>query len=260
MSRNPIDELNDQFAIISVGNKVVVMQTDATTGGSIKELWSYEEFKKLLVKRSVKVANTKGEERISPLAEAWLRHKDGKQYHKLVYAMPGSIERAGPNDYNGWRGFTVAPAAGNWSKNRDHLLNVICASHPTHFDWIYNWCAALVQQPGRHAMSSIVLRGGQGIGKGHFADKMLGRLFYQQQYLHMIGANQLTAEFNEHLSGKVFVFADEATWGGDPRHAANERARDGRQCPDPPQISQDGRRAERAAHRYRLEWRLADSR
>ena len=50
-----------------------------------------------------------------------------------------------------------------------------------------------------------------------FADKMLGRLFYPQQYLHMIGANQLTAEFNEHLSGKVLVFADEATWGGDPR-------------------------------------------
>src|SRR5262245_30249207 len=216
----PIDELNERFAIVSVGNKVVVMQIDPDKGGSIHELWSFEEFKKLLIKRRIQVKAKDGSVRTAELAAEWLRSKEGNQYGRLVYAMPGSAQQAGPNDYNGWRGFTIEPQSVDWSKNRDHLFRVICNGNQAHFEWLLNWCAALVQQPGRHAMSSIVLRGGQGIGKGHFADKMIGRLFHAQQYLHMIGANQLTAEFNEHLSGKVLVFADEATWGGDPRHAA----------------------------------------
>ena len=89
-----------------------------------------------------------------------------------------------------------------------------------YFAWLINWCAALVQKPGRHAMTAIVLRGGQGVGKGHFANLMLGALFHPQQYLHIMGASQLTAEFNEHLSGKVLIFADESTWGGDPKAGA----------------------------------------
>jgi phage/plasmid-associated DNA primase len=79
--------------------------------------------------------------------------------------------------------------------------------------------ASLVQWPGRHAFTAVVIRGGQGIGKGHFAHLMLGALFHQQQYLHIIGSGMLTGRFNEHLSGKVLVFADESTWGGDPSAA-----------------------------------------
>lgn len=48
---------------------------------------------------------------------------------------------------------------------------------------------------------------------------MLGALFHKQQYLHILGAGMLTGRFNEHLSGKVLVFADESTWGGDPQAA-----------------------------------------
>jgi hypothetical protein len=79
--------------------------------------------------------------------------------------------------------------------------------------------AALVQWPGRHAFTAVVLRGGQGVGKGHLAHLMLGALFHPQQYLHIIGAGMLTGRFNEHLSGKVLVFADESTWGGDMQAA-----------------------------------------
>ena len=128
---------------------------------------------------------------------------------------------AAPDDYNGQLGFTVKPAPGDWSKNREHVLTIICKGNEALYRWVFNWCAALVQWPGRHAFTALVLRGKQGVGKGHFAHLMLGALFHKQQYLHIIGAGMLTGQFNEHLSGKVLVFADESTWGGDPK-AANK--------------------------------------
>src|SRR4051812_36546765 len=92
--------------------------------GSIKELWPFEEFKKLLIKERVTVS-----QKVQPLAEVWLRHRNGRRYDRLVYAMPGSVEECGPGDYNGWLGFTVKPSPGEWNRNRDHLLNIICAGN-----------------------------------------------------------------------------------------------------------------------------------
>jgi hypothetical protein len=215
-SADPIEEaierLNERNAIISVGNKVVVMEM--WPDGSIRTLWPFEEFKRKHIKEFVTVGDGR-----KPLADIWLKDSRGRHYDRLVYAMPGSAERCEPGDYNGWLGFTVTPRAGDWTQNRRHLQLIICGGKANSYEWVFNWCAALVQWPGRHAMSSLVLRGGQGVGKGHFAHLMLGALFHKQQYLHIIGEGMLTGRFNEHLSGKVLVFADESTWGGDPAAA-----------------------------------------
>jgi hypothetical protein len=218
-----IERLNDRFAIVSVGNKVVVM--DNLADGSIKKLWPFDEFKKLLSKERITIESTtptgRPTTKVVPLASVWIVHPAGRRHESLVYDMPGSAERCGPDDYNGYLGFTVTPKAGDWSKNRDHALTIICNGDASLYAWLFNWMAALVQFPGRHAFTAVVLRGGQGIGKGHFAHLMLGALFHAQQYLHIIGAGMLTGQFNEHLSGKVLIFADESTWGGDP-HAADK--------------------------------------
>ncbi len=217
-----VAEVNARFAIVGVGNKMVVMETDAD--GTVVELWPFEEFKKKLVKEKIKYKSKdeSGEEvvKTKPLADYWLQSREGRQFERLVYDMPGSTTKARPNDYNGWQGFAVEPKKGDWSLNRKHVLEMICGGNEEWLDWTLNWMAALFQFPGRHAMTSIVLRGRQGTGKGHFAHNLLGLCFGPQQYLHILGANQLTAEFNEHLSGKSYVFADESTWGGDPKAAA----------------------------------------
>ena len=219
--REAVERVNETYAIIAVGNKMVVMEV--RSDGGIKELWPFEEFKRRLIKEQVEV-RTKGrwQERVkvTGLADVWLRHPEGRRYDQLRYEMPGSVVKCGPDDYNGYLGFTVASQPGDWSLNRQHILEIVCGGIERHYDWVMNWCAALIQVPGRHAMTAIVLRGRQGDGKGHFANRMLGALFHAQQYLHIMGANQLTAEFNEHLSGKALIFADESTWGGDPKAGA----------------------------------------
>jgi hypothetical protein len=209
-----IEEANERFAVLSVGSNRVVAEFDETE--SVIELWKFDEFKKLLIKEP----RVSGGKASKPFADFWLEHPKGRQYNRLVYVMPGSRDALRPGDFNGYHGFTVEPQPGDWSLNRAHIHDVICGGDPAIFAWVLNWLAALFQKPGQHAWSAVVMRGGQGVGKGHFADVLIGKCFHPQQYLHIIGANQLTAEFNEHLSGKVLVFADESTWGGDPKAAA----------------------------------------
>jgi hypothetical protein len=182
-------ETNEEFAVMSVGCKVAVAQFG--DDGEITEFWSPEEFAKYMrgVRKEKGVAT--GGFGATPYGTAWFGHADGRSYDRLVYAMPGSGAACGPRDYNGWHGFTVEPQAGDWSKNRGHMRDVICAGDEAHFAWLFNWCAALVQKPGQHT------------GKGHFVVRMLGALFHKQQFIHLASSSQLVENFNEHLSGML---------------------------------------------------------
>lgn len=219
-----LEEANKRYSIVPVGNKMCVMETDPETR-EIRQLWAFADWTQKMVKEFVNVKT------VDPItqevtierkefAKWWLRHSQGKQYDRLVFAMPGSREVAGPNDFNGWQGFTVEPKKGDWSKNKRHILDIICGGNKEHFKWVMNWLAAMFQRPGQPGKTAIVLRGEQGIGKGWFANNIVGLCFGFQQYGHIMGAQQLTGEFNEHLSGKCFIFADESTWGGDPKAAS----------------------------------------
>jgi hypothetical protein len=209
-----IEETNKTFTALSIGNKNVVAEFEPGTK-RIQTLWPHEEFRKKLIKEAPGYV---GERRLE-YADFWLRHPKGSHFNRLVYAIPGSPERATPNDYNGWLGFTVTPAAGSWAKNKQHILEVICNGRQEIFAWILNWMAALFQQPGQRAGTAILLQSIPGTGKGLFADGMVGCCFDEQQYLHIIGASNLTTPFNEHFSGKCYVFGDEITWGGDKQAA-----------------------------------------
>ena len=218
MSENDdvVEEMNKSFGIIEIGSKMAVMEFRTT--GEIKKMWDFKEFKAKLLSSKIDVGS-EDKPKIIPTAQFWLEHKNARRYWDIVYAMPGSGIKPEKKDYNGWLGFAVKAKQGKWDRNREHLLSIVCAGNKELFKYVMNWCAALIQQPGRHANTSLVLMGDHGVGKGHFADRMIGRLFYPQQYCHLTSSAQLTGRFNEHLSGKAFIFADEATWGGDPRAA-----------------------------------------
>jgi hypothetical protein len=205
-----VDRMNDRFFMVAYGTTVVVAEPTKTE----VLLWDFEQFDRLFVKHRVQV----GKKEV-PVSKWWREHKRGAQFDRLVYAPPGAQVQAGPRDYNGWRGFSVEPKAGDWSLNREHVRRVLCGGDAETFEWLLDWAAMLFQQPGRHAETAIVLLGGQGVGKGHFADKMLGRTFDSRHYAHVVDRRRVFGQFNDVLSGRCLLFVDEATWGGDKRDA-----------------------------------------
>ncbi len=95
-----------------------------------------------------------------------------------------------------------------------HIRDVLCGGDESLFAWVMAWCARIVQDPGGDRPgTAIVLRGGQGVGKGMFAVNFGGII--GPHFKHLTHQEQLTRSFNAHLKDGLLVFADEACYPGD---------------------------------------------
>lgn len=211
-TESAIEDLNEQYFIIDVGSDTVVGEEVEQGNWTDLQFRSFEDFKKKLIKRSVKTNRTHkdGSPIYAPLADVWLRHPQGRQFNKLVYAPPGSSIPVGSRDLNGWRGFTVEPTPGAWALTRDTFIrNVVCRGNRDAFEWLLDWMAALFQQPGRHAETAIVGIGKQGIGKNVWAKDVLARTFDGRHARVTTHIRQVLGEFNDILSGLCLLVLDE---------------------------------------------------
>lgn len=152
------------------------------------------------------------------IADEWLKHPKARRFDHFGYWPPPLVAPA--HDYNGWKGFACEPAPGDFPLIEAHIKHVICGGSVELMEWVMNWCAALVQWPARHAWTAISLQGGQGTGKGFFAEDLLGSLFAGRHFIKIANSQQFYHRFaGELLSGRCLVFLDEATWGGNKQDA-----------------------------------------
>jgi hypothetical protein len=207
-----VEELNERYFVVDVGSDTVVGEEVRCDNWTDLQFRSFEDFKKKLIKRVVEVGRKEKSDTpiCKPLADLWLRHPQGAQFNKLVYAPPGSGIHIGPRDLNGWRGFTVTPTPGLWTLTRDTFIReIVCRGNPDYFEWLLDWMAALFQQPGKHAETAVVGVGKQGIGKNVFAKDVLARTFDGRHARVTTHIRQVLGEFNDILSGLCLLVLDE---------------------------------------------------
>ena len=151
----------------------------------------------------------------------WLGHPQRQQYDAVVFE-PGASEKKTVGKLNLWRGFAVGSVKGDRSLYLGHLTDNICCGHEDHATYLLNWLAWGVQNPGDPAEVAIVLKGGEGTGKGVAIDTY-GELF-GAHYVHITQPSHLTGHFNAHLQACSVLFADEALFAGDRRHDGTLKA------------------------------------
>ena len=177
---------------------------------------SFEDLAKLYSNRRVPAGEDKeGNTTYKPAARVWFGSPERRQY--LVDGVvfdPSGAQR--PGTLNFWRGFAVQPQAGDWSLLRDHIARNICGGDPEHFEYLMGWMARMFQHPAEQGETAVVLRGGEGTGKGTLARVLMGLL--GQHALQVSNAKHLGGNFNGHLRDCVFLFADEAFFAGDKQH------------------------------------------
>jgi hypothetical protein len=200
--------LNERHFVIRAGSSYVV--GDERPGEQLR-LLPFEEFRKRYLALGFELRG-----RWVRLGDLYLNSPHRRFYDgDLVSRPPGCPVPVGPHDYNlAAHVLAVVPRPGDWSRLRQHIEENLCRGDRAKTEYFLNWCALLVQQPGRLPGVAICLQGDEGTGKGAMY-AYLSALFMKQHVAQITKQNQLVGQFNAILSGRVFVFADEAFFAGD---------------------------------------------
>ena len=204
-----IDEMNRKYALALLGDKAAVIweKWDPGKGRTVPVFLSKQAVKDHLANQFVPVGMKE-----VPVFDVWLSHPARKTYDGVVFE-PG-LET--PRDFNLWRGFTFVPdPTGDWSMFRDHVMKNAAHGDESKFQWIMCWFAQMVQKPREKPGTSITFQGKQGTGKT-IIGQAIGHLM-RDNYVLVDSSQQVTGNFNAHMSHALLFQADEGFFGGDPR-------------------------------------------
>jgi hypothetical protein len=218
-------KMNEDHCVVQVGSKTRVMsweEDEINPGEMIPFYWGFDDFRKFFMKwrKQEVVRGENGEPKVKdyPLGEWWLRHAHRRQFSGVKY-MPYSDEEVVNDCLNLWTGFTVPAIKGDKHLSfLEHICENLCNANQEYYEYLIRWMAHRVQRREGPAGVAIVLKSeSEGTGKSFFA-KHLGALF-GKHYKHITNADHLVGKFNAHLQDCQVLFADEAFYAGDKRHA-----------------------------------------
>jgi hypothetical protein len=210
-----VEDLNRDYALVILGGKAVVVHEQSA--GPIEErarVLSIEAFNAWFANRPTETVSSDGKVKVVPWSRAWLTHRNRRQYAGVEFFPNPDGAEGTPGYLNFWRGFGIEPkSTGTYHVFKDHLLNNICEGDRTLFNYVFAWCAHIVQRPRERIGIAMVLCGKMGTGKSKFGE-VIGSLF-PGHYYQVDDARYVTGQFNVHMAKCLLLQADEAVWAGD---------------------------------------------
>jgi hypothetical protein len=152
--------------------------------------------------------NEKGAPMRVEIGPWWLQRFDRGEATRLCFRpdlQPGCRVKG---QMNLWRGYGIAPVAGDWSLLREHLRTYVARGDEAHFAYIVGWMAWVVQNPGRRADVVLVFKGTKGSGKNTAFDSLC--MMLGQHGKAVSNPRHFTGNFNAHLQDCALLFANEA--------------------------------------------------
>jgi hypothetical protein len=206
-----LEALNKTHAAVMVGGKFVIMNEviDPIFKRPDITFSSVQDFRNRYSNDLIFYETDRGQKKCRSIATDWLASPNRRSYRGIVF----SPAKETPGFYNLYRGLARKSVKGDWHLLQEHIHVNICGEIQRYSNYLLDWMADLVQNPGGIRPGvSIVLRGGRGTGKGLFATS-LGKIF-GSHFLHLRDQNHLTGRFNAHHKDALLLFADECFWAG----------------------------------------------
>jgi hypothetical protein len=208
-------ELNRIYAVINVRGSVKVLKEIVNPDTGRPDI-VFMKVSDLAIEEKPNTIFNPNTGSYESVIDKWIKSPSRREYKKGIVFDPNLPWI--PGYYNLWRGFAYSSKKGKWDKFRWHIKNIIADGDEEIAKWIFAWMARIVQDPGgRRPGNALVIKGGQGTGKGLFATTF-GKLF-GDHFLHITNPEQITGRFNHHLKDALVVFGDEVTWGGNVKDA-----------------------------------------
>ena len=205
-----VTELNQCHAHVMVGGKARILniKKDPLQGWNVHDFSTTSDFRSLYANRRVIIGD-----KSRNAAEIWLKHPERLSYDGVTF----DPTRKSNGYYNLYQGFPIKAAKGDCGLYLEHIRQNICRGDEDLYEYVLDWMADAIQNPGKRPGVALAIRGKQGVGKGVFVN-----VFASLFGAHAIQVTQschLVGNFNAHLRDKLLVFADEAFWAGDKRAA-----------------------------------------
>ena len=242
-----IDEINREFSLVMWGSKAIVMREVPALIDHVRtpvndrlRIWTLEAFRAFLENRVIAtqsfVRDRKSGELIErrvmkSLADVWLSSPRRRTYNGVeFYPDPKNAPHL-THYLNLWRGFCIEPdftlhlshgafLKQGWARRArsyavfyDHLITNICRGNEILAQWVFGWCAHMIQRPRERVGTAIVLRGREGTGKTKLGE-VIGSLF-ESHYFLVDDPRYLVGQFNAHLASCLLLQVDEGFWAGD---------------------------------------------
>jgi hypothetical protein len=206
-----IIQWNKRHAHVLAGGKSAVLQEFKSDEGYIDfKLLSSATFHEWNAEHKIQIGvDAKGEPEMMPVSKYWLRHPKRRKYEDIGFFPQRDV----PRYYNLWRGFAVEPRKGECGKFLKHLHANVCQGDDELYKWVEAWLAEIFQNPGDKCGTSLVLRGGQGVGKTKVGE-VIGHLL-GVHYRLVADPRYITGRFNSHMISLLLLMADEGFWAGD---------------------------------------------
>lgn len=123
-------------------------------------------------------------------------------------------ERCGAECVNLFHGFGVEAAEGD-TRPFHEVLRHLCGDDETVIDYVLNWYAYPLQNPGAKMPTSLVMHGAEGTGKNLVNEAVMS---IYGRHGKVVGQRELESQWNDWQSGCCFVIGDEVVSRAEMRH------------------------------------------
>jgi putative DNA primase/helicase len=143
----------------------------------------------------------------------WLQ-SDKRRVVKAEQVVFDPSGKCGPGCINLYAGLETVPMAGDCEPILE-LLRHLVGDVEIVYDWILDWIAYPLQNPGAKMPTSVIMHGDEGSGKNLLWE--IVRDIYGE-YGSVVGQDQLEDKFNDWISRKLFIIGDEVLSRQEMRH------------------------------------------
>lgn len=193
-----------------------VKESEAVWRFENRRFLSREQLGLAYANRRITLVDARGAVKQTAVITEWLNWPQRSEAPRVAFE-PGEKPKLADGTINLWRGWGVAPKAGDvkpWAELLDYLFE----GDPVARRWFEAWCAYPLQHPGAKLYSAVVLFSlRHGVGKS-LVGFTLGRLYGDA--FAPLSQEDLASPFNPWAAGKLFALGDEVT-GSDKRRDAD---------------------------------------
>jgi hypothetical protein len=159
---------------------------------------------------------SEGDKKISPFT-IWCKNRFRVAVHKVDFDPTNRMS----NIFNLWNGYKIQEGIESGASQPlcDHIKQVWCRQNETHYEYVLNWLAWVLQRPDRKNGVMISVKSRQGSGKGIVLSvmKMIMNGDRSKGPYSQVSNMDSILNWTYGIEGKCLINLDEAFWGGDKK-------------------------------------------